>query len=288
MRKLCFTFFAITVAFSAIAQQITVKSVGLVDDSVLTSGFYPRFSKDGGLLFFTTENYQGLNAYDFSSKKVRVLSKDNGAGYGYFQGVDSTKVFYFKTQFVDRRKKNNIYSYNLATNKTSQLAKSVRGSSLMKLAKAKIKTDLGAIVYVDNQKIVYEKGTQKNVLSPNGEQSSYLWPVISPDGKKIAYVVAGSGAFVCDIDGKNVVSLGYLHAPQWINNRWIVGMDDHDDGQVVISSEIVAVSADGLIRKNLTNSSDKKEMYPTVSPAGNKIVFNSNEGGLYIMDVVVE
>jgi len=288
MRKFCSTVFAIAVAFSAIAQQITVKSVELVDEGVLTSGFHPRFSKDGGLLFFTAENYQGLKAYDFSSQNVRVLSEDKGAGYGFFQGTDSTKVFYNKTEFIDQRKKNSVCSYNLTTKTSEQLTKPVRGASLLKSASTAIKTDLGAIVYIDNQQIVYEMGTKKTILSPNGKQSSYLWPVISPDGKKIAYVVAAKGAFVCNLNGKNVVSLGYLHAPQWINNRWIVGMDDRDDGQEVISSEIVAVTVDGLVRQNLTNTSDKKEMYPSVSPAGNQIVFNSNEGGLYMMDVVVE
>lgn len=288
MRNFCLTFFAIIAAFPVIAQKITVKAVKPVDERVLTSGFYPRFSKGGGLLFFTTENYNGLKAYDFSSKKIRVLSQDKGAGYGFFQGTDSTKVFYNKTEFVNRRKRNSVCTYNLSTNTSKKISKSVSGASLQKSARAAAKTELGAIVYIDNKLIVYGNGTNKVVLSPNGKQYSYLWPVISPNGKKIAYVVAGKGAFVCDIDGKNVVSLGYLHAPQWINDKWIVGMDDHDDGYDVISSEIVAVTVDGLTRQNLTNTSDKKEMYPAVSPAGDKIVFNSNEGELYMMDVVAE
>mgnify|MGYP001402996010 CR=1 FL=1 len=288
MRNFYLTVFAIFAAFPAIAQQIAVKSVGLVNERVLANGFYPHFSKDGGLLFFTTENYQGLKAYDFSSQKIQVLSEDKGAGYGFFQGIDSTKVYYNKTEFVNQRKKNSICTYNLATNTSEQLTRAVRGASLLKSVSTTIKTDIGAIVYIDNQQIVYKEGTQKTILSPNGEQNSYLWPVISPDGKKIVYVVAGKGAFICDIDGKNIVSLGYLHAPQWINNQWIVGMEDYDDGQNVTSSEIVAVTVDGLTRQNLTNTSDEKEMYPTVSPTRDKIVFNSYEGKLYMMDVVVE
>jgi Tol biopolymer transport system component len=288
MRKFCSTIFALAVIFSAFAQQITVKSVRLVDGRVLTNGFYPRFSEDGGLLFFTSENYKGLKAYDFTTQQVKVLSEDNGAGYGFFQKANSKTVFYKKTEIVDRRKKNSLYSYDLTTSKTLQLTKPVNAASLLKSVNSATKIGLGTLIYIDNQKIVIEKGGQKKVLSPNGAQYSYLWPVISPDGTKIAYAVAAKGTFVCDMNGKNVVSLGYLHAPRWVNNRWVVGMDDHDDGYVVTSSEIVAVSADGRIRQNLTNTSDKIEMYPAVSPAGDRIVFNTHGGELYMMNIVVE
>lgn len=288
MRKFSSTIFALAVLCSAFAQQIAVKSVDLVDKEVLTDGFYPRFSKDGNLLLFSSENYKGIKAYDFSTRVVKELTSDNGAGYGYFQGSGLNTVFYKKTEMVDNRKNSTLFSYDLATDKQSQLTNSVQGQSPLKSADVKIKSLIGSTVYIENQKIIYDNGATKTVLAPNGQAYSYFWPVLSPDGTKIAYAVAGKGTFVCDLKGKNSVALGNLHAPQWINNKWLVGMNDKDDGYVVTSSEIVAVTVDGKTSQYLTNTSDVIEMYPSASPSGDKIAFNTSGGKLYIMNISVE
>ncbi|MEF9923547.1 MAG: hypothetical protein RR854_03110, partial [Muribaculaceae bacterium] len=88
----------------------------------------------------------------------------------------------------------------------------------------------------------------------------------------------------CNLDGSNPVLLGELSAPTWMGNDWVVGMLDQDNGEVVTSSSIVAVKADGTSRTILT---DKSEicMYPTASLDAKKVVYNTASGKVFLMNV---
>jgi len=123
------------------------------------------------------------------------------------------------------------------------------------------------------------------VLTPNGEDKSYFWASVSPDGKHIVYTTATEGTFVCGIDGKNPISLGKLNAPKWINNQWVVGMDDKDNHDFVISSVLVAATIDGKVRQTLTTPLIPIAMYPSASPDGKNIAFNTDNGKIYIMNI---
>lgn len=110
-------------------------------------------------------------------------------------------------------------------------------------------------------------------------------PVYPLDGKHIVYTVAAYGTFVCDINGENPVSLKKLNAPTWLNNEWVIGMNDKDDGDQVITSEIIAVTINGKIRQTLTTPFAKIAMYPAASADGKQIAFNSEKGQIYIMNI---
>jgi Tol biopolymer transport system component len=97
--------------------------------------------------------------------------------------------------------------------------------------------------------------------------------------------VAAYGTFVCDINGENPVSLKKLNAPTWLNNEWVIGMNDKDDGDQVITSEIIAVTINGKIRQTLTTPFAKIAMYPAASADGKQIAFNSEKGQIYIMNI---
>ncbi|MGC3977246.1 MAG: hypothetical protein QM751_02830 [Paludibacteraceae bacterium] len=120
-------------------------------------------------------------------------------------------------------------------------------------------------------------------MTPNGSEKSYIWPSVSPDAMHIVYTVASKGTFVANIDGSNVKSLGKLNAPKWAGNKFIVGMNDIDDGEKLISSTIKVVSVDGKFSKTLT--SPVNAMYPSASADGSKIAFNTEKGEIYIMNV---
>ncbi|NUN71103.1 MAG: PD40 domain-containing protein [Bacteroidetes bacterium] len=120
-------------------------------------------------------------------------------------------------------------------------------------------------------------GTEK-VITPLGK-GQYIWPRLSPDGKRIVAVEMDRGAFIADINGANAVSIGRVNAPQWTRSGgWVIGMDDRDDGHSVTGSEIVAVSADGTRRVLLTDSKNVHEMFPAVSPAEDVIVAVTVDG----------
>ena len=59
-------------------------------------------------------------------------------------------------------------------------------------------------------------------------------------------------------------------------------MDDRDDGEKLLSSDLAAISLDGNTVVQLT--SDKvMEMYPQCSPTENKIACSSADGAIYVL-----
>ncbi len=123
------------------------------------------------------------------------------------------------------------------------------------------------------------------VISPQGTTgNSYMWPSVSPDGTRVLYFLATRGCFVCNIDGSNPVRLGSLHAPRWYDNNTIIGMYDRDNGHEIYASRIVAISADGKVKQNLTEDASLA-LFPTISDTGDKISYTTPAGELFIINI---
>ena len=90
------------------------------------------------------------------------------------------------------------------------------------------------------------------------------------------------------MEGDNVVSLGKLSSPVWLDNQWIVGMDDKDDGEKLLSSVLVAVTVDGKIRQTIETPEGKMAMYPAASADGKRIACNTENGELFIIDLLIK
>lgn len=103
-------------------------------------------------------------------------------------------------------------------------------------------------------------------------------------GKLLYYVIDEAKAYVCNIDGTNPVSLGTLRAPVWLGNDWVVGMVDYDNGEIVTYSQIFAVTSQGTHRTALTDQS-KICMYPSTSDDASKIVYTTQNGEIFLMNV---
>ena len=123
------------------------------------------------------------------------------------------------------------------------------------------------------------------VISPQGTTgNSYMWASVSPDGTRVLYFLASSGCYVANIDGSNPVCLGSLHAPRWYDNNTVVGMYDRDNGHEIYASRLVAVSADGKVKQNLTDDASLA-LFPSISEAGDKISYTTPAGELFIINI---
>ena len=98
-------------------------------------------------------------------------------------------------------------------------------------------------------------------------------------------IVAGNDAYVSNLDGSGLVNLGRLHAPVWRDNEFVVGMEDKDDGNRFIASEIVIVGIDGNNRQQLSTTSSEIKMFPSVNADGTKVAYHSTEGKIYLMTI---
>ncbi len=85
-------------------------------------------------------------------------------------------------------------------------------------------------VSIQDQKMLVSNGEKSYVLAPNGDDASYFWASVSPDGKHIVYTIAKHGTFVCDINGNNVRSMGRMNAPKWLDNNHVSGMQEFYKG----------------------------------------------------------
>jgi len=294
-KKFIVLLFCSGVLMSLAAQKIEVKEPQLIKEAG-AEAYYPKFTPDGKTILLTSGNYAGLKTFNLETKKVKELTSAMGAGWNTVISDDSKSVCYQEIEITDNNPIGftTFFSRNLDSQQVEQLTPPVAKSDArppLQLLKSKAAIKSPVLVYINEDvKLVIEKNGLQVVVTPNGAEEAYIWPALSPDGKKIVYTVASlEKTFICDLSGKILVDLGRLHACQWLNNDWVVGMDDKDDGHVLLSSNLVAVSADGIVKQNLTEVGGKlAAMYPAISPAGDKIAFNTPDGKLYIMDVVVK
>jgi Tol biopolymer transport system component len=284
----------------AFAQSIQITSIQVLKGTESGGFYHPVFSPQGSYLLTTTENYAGLKLHSLTGNEVKTLTTDAGAGYDLRISADENTILFKRTEMQNNLRHTSLQQYNLQENKQLQVEKAtrekvtpafagnqpayVKGNVLIK-SQTRAAGELTPLINIEDQKMVLYKGTQRTVLTPNGADASYFWASVSPDQKHIVYTVAARGTFICSIQGKNPVSLGKLGAPKWINNQWVVGMDDKDDGHNVLSSVIVASTIDGKVRQTLATPQTPIAMYPAASADGKKIAFNSGEGKIFILDI---
>lgn len=290
---------AMLLPLSAMAQVFGVQSVEKVplpEGSEMVADISP----DGSRLLLTTGTHHGLKSYDIATGKAVVLTDSEGAGYGasFAQG-GSAVVFREDSYTPQHLRMTSLNSVDLATGKRQVLQAATRnlqgvrlgsgGATVVNKGKAKAMSLAGGkaqaqpALSISNGQLMLTKGGKTTVFSPSGRQYSYIWPSLSPDGQKVLYYVCGVGAFVCDLNGGNIRSLGVLRAPKWWDDNTVVGMNDKDDGEVVVSSSVIAATLDGK-RQTLTGDTVIAQ-YPKPAPQAGKIAFTTPSGEAYIINL---
>ncbi len=290
------------ISFAIQAQTISVlKRYDIVPE---TKAYYPVLNRTGDKLLYSSEGYNGLWMYDFKKNIVTEISDQPGAGYEPTFDNENLTIFYRRTSYVQNRKFDAIESFNLANHKKTLMlspkrdvkqAKNYHNGFVVTAERKLIKSTFGKTtksipVYVNNQdlKIYLYRNNKFTILNPLNEQDSkYLWVSVSPDETMILFTAAGKGTYICDLQGKIISSLGYLNAPVWYNNNYVVGMQDKDDGHVITDSKIILISVNGK-SKTVISESNEIAMYPTASGEASKIAYNTLDGKLRIAEISIK
>jgi Tol biopolymer transport system component len=259
----------------------------------------PQFSPDGKRIYLTTAGYTGIWEYSLDDRSTRIVTEDRGAGYGFVLSPDAKRIAYrrTKTDKETHRRVQEIVVMDLSTGKSTVQA-SGRDLSLPTFSTAgvvfsggKEAIDLPSVaksgevllIGIENTKIALVRNGNKILLDPFGK-GSYIWPTLSPDRQRIAAYEMSRGTFVCDLDGTVRSELGKKDAAVWTRDgKWLVYMDDKDDGHRILSSELYCTSPDGGTVVQLTDTENVVELYPQCSPTENKIVCSSLRGGIYLL-----
>lgn len=302
MRKIFYSLALLAVSQLIFAQKIEViKNVQVPIQGV---GCLPIMSPRGDYLLLTGNDMKGLQKYDLTTKKLSTITKDRGAGFGAKISQDGSTVIYRNSEYKDRLRYTTLKSVNLETGKQRVLIKSTRNlqgvnvedGTVLAIDNGKMKKkrvagkrvstrNLPPVTSINKGKLYVTANGRTKEISPSGKDKSYLWSSVSPDGKKILYyVIETANSYVCNIDGSNPTALGVLRAPNWLGNDWVVGMVDQDNGEILISSELVAVNINGSGRTVLTDKS-VIAVNPSASADASKITYNTADGRIFIMDV---
>lgn len=286
-------------ALTLLSAQLKISSVDKLPVSRSQQWMVSKFSISGNEIYLTDQQYDGIWQYSFVTKLLKEITRDKRSGFEFVVSEDGTKIAYRRTVVEgDHRsrvqeaveielktlhqrviEKGNSVSTPIFGNSHNATTRSIiTNDAKQSLNSAEIK-----ILGIEDSKIVLLKNGIQTILDPitNGK---YIWPVISPDKTKFVAVEMDRGAFIADFDGKNVIHIGKCNSPQWSRDgKWIIGMDDKDDGHRIVSSDIIAVSLDGKVRLNLTPSFEGVSMFPACSPTENKIIFSTSDGEIFLL-----
>ena len=274
------------------AQILSVKSTTKVAIPAGVKVSTAQLSPDGKWAVISHQSSMGLDKIDLSTNKLTRIS-DTGNGFDLkISGDNNTVIFRESNYGTDKRRYTTLKSVNISTGATKVVSPTTRDTRVFATDAAKaLKANAGTFVGEATRPVAsINRGsmyiTQNGIttlVAPQGvEGKSYLWPQVSPDGKKILYFVVGEGCFVCNIDGSNPIAQGVLRAPVWYDNNVIIGMDHKDDGVKTTSSKLIAKRINSSTTQVLTTSS-VKAMYPSVG--ANNISFVTPQGEFFVLNI---
>ena len=264
------------------------------------SGYYPVLSADGKELLYTSESYTGLVLMNLLSKQQRVVSSAAQAGYDARFSSTGSSIYYREMNVVSGKRFTNVVRYDKGNAQSGVVMSNLRGaisyaalpgSEMMLCSNRKLRVDgvsvarSAASVYAcseDLSLVVYQNGVRKELKPLQEDVAGYIWVSLSPSGDKILFTAAGSGSYVCDLNGKIVSSLGYLNAPVWYGNDYVVGMCDKDNGEEVTESTIVMRSLDGKVQQVLS-AQGEIGMHPSASVQSGKVAYNTLNGKIVVL-----
>lgn len=307
MKKiLCYIFIITAIGFGQNLSVVGTEHISLGKNGDFS---FPQFSPDGSKILFTRSNFKGLWLYDLNDKSIVKLNDYWGAGYKPIFLKDGSKIIFRSYEYDKMKKYSSICIQDLSTKQEQWLEKNIRNLSVPMVinddkiiykkdenmnyynfkSESKVNGDstTGVAAYIENSKIVIYENEKKKILSLLGE-GNYIWLSISPDKSKLLFTLAGRGTFITDLNGNALIELGYANAPMWSpDGNWVVYMVDEDDGYRITASDIYAVSSDGKEKVQITNTQNTIELHPSWSPSMDKIVFDTIEGNIMLIEVKI-
>jgi Tol biopolymer transport system component len=260
----------------------------------------PQWSPDGSAVYYTASDFRGIWEYALSTRTVRVIATDEESGYGFAVSPDGKRVAYRRILAGSQRgrRMREAVVKDIADGRETVLRSgpdvglpSFAGGDAVLISEGRIAGLTSAaqltgtvLLGTDDNKIAVLRDGVKVLLDPLGGNGRYIWPALSPDGRRLAAYDMERGTFVADLDGAPPLRLGRRDAAVWTRDgRWLVYMDDADDGHAITGSEVACVSPDGQVTARLTATPARMEMYPHCSPVDDAIVCSTLEGEIVIL-----
>lgn len=295
---------AVAVATIGNAQQFEVVEIQRIKTGV-QQAFHPRFMPDGKTLLVTSEAYDGLAIVDMEKGIYNSLTDMDDAGWLPAISEDGQTILTRCKSEADLS--HTVYTLDVATKNLTVVAENIEhvnnlgfdnGVATIGIGgKAVVKTVSRTLTPVrqannvlatseDLNLVVYKNGV-RTVLNPCAgkvENDQYFWVSLSPDKSRILFF-CNTNAYICNLDGSNLVKVGRVKSPQWRGNDHVVGMNDEHDGYFITKSDIIICRTDGSQMQQLTPASSEIKMFPSVSADGSQIAYHTGDGKIYVMTI---
>ncbi len=296
MKKIFITGMLMLAALCAGAQVVNVGQLQRVEG--VNSGL-AVISPDG--TFVVTRHDGGLVKTDIATgSSTRIATGENL--YGIAISTDGTQVVYTRPTFNKKHLRyNSLESVDLGSGKTTVVVKPTRhlnagvalsGNTVNAVANGKAqarsldgakaqKAPVASINYGHLDVTVDGKTVS---IDPQG-RGSYLWPSVSPDGKRVVYRLSGVGTFTCNLDGSDVRPVGNYMFPVWAGNDVVIGVRETEgQNQVLTAACLVAVDAATGEAQTLT-ADDMIVTAPSATADGTKVAFSDEKGSVYVLSL---
>lgn len=263
---------------------------------------YPLWASQGRYLAYSSPGYKGLWLYDSEEGRKTSISDMPGAGYQPAFDGPVGQLYFRETHYNGLQKQTSLHAYGLAKGSrrviydgggkvspprisNGYLLYRTNDTLRKKVLRApKYRTTKWVNVYTANDSMVVETPSGRRSIAPRGS-GHYLWVALSPNRKQVLFTKAGGGTWVCDLQGRILHEVGYLNAPKWFGNQWVIGMQDEDDGHRITASDVVAVRLKDGTTQNLTAQTSAIAMYPAGHYASGKMAWHTLQGTIEIITV---
>jgi Tol biopolymer transport system component len=269
-----------------------------------SSGYsFARISPDGQVIAVSEANYKGIFLIDISGGNKKTLTTNEGAGWNFAWSPTSQYIAARLNYWSGNSKESNIAVFD-------RYGKLVQESERENSVGLPFWSITGAnVAYFDSkEKINSLRFTEGNdpayVIHKNAIDLSYYGRVacfnatpfaypgevlniaLSPDKSKMAVEVAQKGILIYDCAMNSLYDLGQGEFPCWVNSEYLVYARTKDNGERIVSSDIILRKFNGDYEMNLTMKFDGVALYPSTSNNG-RIVFLTDSGELYSFVVTI-
>lgn len=236
---------------------------------------HPVLSPDGSHLLYTTDSHSGLSVYSMADGTSHLIDSSAAAGFAPVFTADGSAVIYRTASYDDGLLYRDVRSSDLTGEHRQRLAAPSRND-------VNISPLTGnSYAYADYRTIRVCRGAAEEQLSPLPEAHSYLWASLSPDGSRLLFTEPFEGVFVANADGsqpRRILAKGDY--PCWAGDGTVVAVVSHDDGYVILDSQLVSVDLTSGTVTELTDSSVKVS---EATATDGMVVFSDINGNMFTL-----